>query len=120
MVVLGPAERFANGKKVASYLGLIPSEYSSGGRQHFGHLTKQGNRLLRFLLIEAAQSACRYEQELKQDYRCWAFRHGWAKARVAVARKLAVRLYTMLRDQIDYAEFVRRGSLAGVPGLRLV
>jgi len=120
VVVLGPVERFASGKKVASYLGLIPSEYSSGGRQHFGHLTKQGNRLLRFLLIEAAQSACRYEAELKQDYGRLAFKHGWAKARVAVARKLAVRLYTMLRDQIDYAEFVRRGSLAGMPGLRLV
>lgn len=119
-VVLGPAERFANGRKVASYIGLIPGEYSSGGRQHFGHLTKQGNRLLRFLLIEAAQSACRYDVELKQDYKRMAFRHGWAKARVAVARKLAIRLFILLRDGIDYAEFVRRGSHAGMPGLRLV
>ena len=120
VVVLGPVQRFASGRKVASYLGLIPSEHSSGGRQHFGHLTKQGNRLLRFLLVEAAQSACRYDPELKQDYKRLAFRHGWAKARVAVARKLAIRLYIMLRDQIDYAEFVRRGSHAGRPGVARV
>ncbi len=120
VAVLGPIERFANGKKVASYLGLIPSEYSSGGHQHFGHLTKQGSRLLRFLLVEAAQTACRYDADLKQDYRRLAFRHGWAKARAAVARKLAIRLYILRRDRIDYAEFVRRGSPAGRPGLRLV
>jgi transposase len=116
VVVLGPVERFAHGRKVASYLGLIPSEHSSGGRQHFGHLTKQGNRLLRFLLVEAAQSACRWDPELKQDYKRLAFRHGWAKARVAVARKLAIRLYIRLRDEIDYDEFVRRGKHAGMPG----
>lgn len=120
VVVLGPVERFANGRKVASYLGLIPSEDSSGGRQRFGHLSKQGNRYLRFLLVEAAQSACRYEAELKQDYKRLAFRHGWAKARVAIARKLAIRLYIMLRDQIDYTEFVRRGSSAGMPEVALV
>lgn len=120
VVVLGPVSRFANGRKVASYVGLIPREHSSGGHQRFGPLTKQGNRLLRYLLVEAAQSACRYEPELKQDYKRTAFRHGWAKARVAVARKLAIRLYIMLRDEIDYAEFVRRGSYAGMPGVALV
>jgi transposase len=120
VVVLGPVERFANGRKVASYGGMIPSEHSSGGRQRFGPLTKQGNRLLRFLLVEAAQSACRWDPEFKQDYKRVAFRHGWARARVMVARKLAIRLYIMLRDQIDYAEFVRRGSSAGMPGVALV
>ncbi len=120
VVVLGPVERFASGRKVASYLGLIPSEESSGGRQRFGHLSKQGNRFLRFWLIEAAQSACRYDAELKQDYKRLAFRHGWAKARVAVARKLAIRLYILLRDQIDYTEFVRRGLSAGRPEVALV
>lgn len=119
-VVLGPVQRFANRRKVASHLGLIRSEHCSGGRQQFGHLTKQGNRLLRFLLIEAAQSACRYDPELQQDYKRLAFRHGWAKARGAVARKLAIRLYIMQRDQIDYAEFVRRGPYAGRPGVALV
>jgi len=120
VVVLGPVSRFANGRKVASYVGLIPSEHSSGGRQRFGHLTKQGSRLLRFLLVEAAQSACRWDPEFKQDYKRVAFRHGWARARVMIARKLAIRLYIMLRDQIDYAEFVQRGTSAGMPGVALV
>ncbi|MGH9470785.1 MAG: transposase [Terriglobia bacterium] len=101
-------------------MGLIPSKDCSGGRQRFGPVTQQGNRLLRFLRVEAAQSACRYDPELKQDYQRLAFRHGGAKARVAVARKLAIRLYLMRRDEIDYDEFVRRASPAGRPGVALV
>jgi transposase len=114
VLVLGPVERFPDAKHVTSYVGLIPREDSSGGRQRFGHLTKQGNRLLRFLLVEAAQIASRYDAGLGRVYRRLAFRKGVASAKVAVARKLAIRLYIMLRDQIDYAEFCRRGSHAGM------
>jgi transposase len=114
VLVLGPVERFPDAKHVTSYVGLIPREDSSGGRQRFGHLTKQGNRLLRFLLVEAAQIACRYDASLGRVYRRLAFRKGLASAKIAVARKLAIRLYIMLRDQIDYAEFCRRGSQAGM------
>jgi transposase len=115
VLVLGPVERFPDAKHVTSYLGLIPEEDSSGGRQRFGKLTKQGNRLLRFLLVEAAQIASRYDADLRRVYRRLAFRKGVASAKVAVARKLAIRLYIMLRDRIDYAEFCRRGSPAGMP-----
>ncbi len=114
VLVLGPVERFPDAKHVTSYVGLIPRENSSGGRQRFGHLTKQGNRLLRFLLVEAAQIASRYDAGLGRVYRRLAFRKGVASAKIAVARKLAIRLYIMLRDQIDYAEFCRRGSQAGM------
>jgi len=116
VLVLGPVERFPDGKHVTSYVGLIPQEESSGGRQRFGRLAKQGNRLLRFLLVEAAQTASRYDPGLRRVYRRLAFRKGVASAKVAVARKLAIRLYIMLRDQIDYAEFCRRGSHAGMLG----
>ena len=116
VLVLGPVERFPDAKHVTSYVGLIPQEASSGGRQRFGHLTKQGSRLLRFLLVEAAQSASRCDPGLKRVYRRLAFRKGSASAKVAVARKLAIRLYIMLREGIDYAEFVRRGSHAGMLG----
>ncbi len=109
VLVLGPVERFPNSRHLTSYLGLIPEEDTSSDRQHFGHLTKQGNRLLRFLLVEAAQSASRYDPHLRRAYRRLAFRKGVAMAKVAVARKLAIRLYIMLRDRIDYAEFCRRG-----------
>ena len=116
VLVLGPVERFPDAKHVTSYVGLIPQEESSGSRKRFGHLTKQGNRLLRFLLVEAAQTASRFDPALKRVYRRLAFRKGAASAKVAVARKLLIRLYIMLRDGIDYAEFVRRGSHAGMLG----
>jgi transposase len=116
VLVLGPVERFPDAKHVTSYLGLIPEEDSSGGRQRFGRLSKQGNRLLRFLLVEAAQTASRFDPGLRRTYRRLAFRKGAASAKVAVARKLAIRLYIMLRDRIDYAEFCRRGSHAGMLG----
>jgi transposase len=114
VLVLGPVERFPDAKHLTSYVGLIPQEESSGGRQRFGHLTKQGNRLLRFLLVEAAQTASRFDPGLRRVYRRLAFRKGAAWAKVAVARKLAIRLYIMLRDRIDYQEFCRRGSHAGM------
>jgi transposase len=114
VLVLGPVERFPDDRHLTSYLGLIPREASSAGRQHFGHLTKQGNRLLRWLLVEAAQTASRYDPRLRRAYRRLAFRKGSALAKVAVARKLAIRLYIMLRDKIDYSEFCRRGSHAGM------
>ena len=116
VLVLGPVERFPDARHVTSYVGLIPQEESSGGRQRFGHLTKQGNRLLRFLLVEAAQSASRLDPALRRVYRRLAFRKGAALAKVAVARKLLVRLYIMLRDQIDYTEFCRRGPVPSGAG----
>jgi transposase len=116
VLVLGPVERFPDDRHLTSYLGLIPQEDSSAGRQRFGHLTKQGNPLLRFLLVEAAQTASRYDERLRRAYRRLAFRKGAAIAKVAMARKLAIRLYIMLRDRIDYQEFCRRGSHAGMLG----
>ena len=115
VLVLGPVERFPDDRHLTSYLGLIPQEDSSAGRQRFGHLTKQGNRLLRWLLVEAAQTASRSDPRLRRAYRRLAFRKGRAVAKVAIARKLAIRLYIMLRDKIDYPEFCRRGSHAGMP-----
>lgn len=103
VLTLGPVERFPRGKQVASYLGLIPREHSSGGRQKLGAISKQGNTLLRSLLVEAAQSASRYDPELRRDYRRLAARKHTAVAKVMVARKLAVRLYWMLREGKPYA-----------------
>jgi transposase len=103
VLTLGPVERFARGKQVASYLGLIPREHSSGGRQKLGAIRKQGNSFLRSLLVEAALSAARGDEELRRDYRRLAERKHKALAVVMVARKLAVRLYWMLRENRPYA-----------------
>jgi transposase len=116
VLTVGPVQRFPRGKQVASYFGLIPSEHSSGGgSQRLGHISKQGNPFLRGLLVEAAQSAVRHEPELHRAYQRLAQRKCRSLAKVAMARKLAVRLYWMLRLDVDYAQLIQ-GSHAGQPG----
>jgi transposase len=123
-VFLGDPARFADSKALASYVGMIPREYSSGERQRLGGLSKQGNPLLRFLWGEAGAHAARRDPELKRFYRRKVIQKGFGKASVAVARKLGIRLWIMLRDQIGYNEFCRRGqkkqkssdACAGMPG----
>lgn len=94
---LGPVERFASARKVASYAGLIPAEYSSGGRQRLGHISKEGNPFLRWVLVESATVAVQHDPEMKQMYWRLVERRGKSIAKVAMARKLLVRLYWMLR-----------------------
>jgi transposase len=109
-VFLGDPNRFANGKNVASYIGMIPCEHTSGKRQRLGKLTKEGNSLLRYLWTEATIHAVRKDPELKRFYRRKLIQKGMGKARIAAAHKLGIRLWIMLRDQIDYQEFCRRGQ----------
>src|SRR5215470_14896176 len=110
-VFLGDPQRFADSKALASYVGIIPREYSSGGQQRLGGVTKQGSPLLRFLWGEAGAHAARRDPQLKRFYRRKLVHKGLGKARVAVARKLGIRLWIMLRDEIDYQEFCRRGQM---------
>jgi len=105
-------ERFANPRKVTAYVGFDPVEDSSGARQRIGSISKQGSRLLRFFLVEAGQIAIRKDQDLARVYQRVWLRRGHAKAKVAVGRRLLVRAFIMLRDEIDYAEFQRRGVAA--------
>jgi transposase len=107
VLTMGDVGRFRRGKQVASYLGLIPREESSGGRQKLGAISKQGNRLLRSLLVEAAQIAVRYDPQFRKEYLHRCHQKPKAVAKVAAARKLAVRLYWMLRTQKPYPEIVR-------------
>ena len=112
VLTIGPITRFARGKQVASYLGLIPREHSSGGHQSFGPISKQGNTLMRTLLVEAAQTAARFDEELRRAYgRLKAKKHS-APAKVMVARKLAVRMYWMLRENKSYTELYARRPVA--------
>jgi transposase len=115
VLTIGDVSRFARSKQVASYLGLIPREHSSAGHQRLGAISKQGNRFLRMLLVEAAQSAVRYDPEFRREYqhRC----HSKPKnvAKVAAARKLAVRLYWMLRSEKARPESVAIESSPRVP-----
>jgi transposase len=118
VLIIGRAERFPCGKQLASYLGLVPLEESSGQRRRLGHITKQGNSLLRFLLVEAAQVTVRSDPEWRSRYFHLAMRRGRKIAKVAMARRLAVRMYWMWRKGWDYEQIKKFSSHAGEPGNR--
>jgi transposase len=109
---LAPIARFRNTRKVAAYAGFDPVERSSAAHKRFLGISKAGSRLLRHLMVEAANVAIRKDEDLKRFYQRLADRRGRPKAKVAAARKLLIRAYIMLRDEIDYAEFRRRAVAA--------
>ena len=102
VLTIGPISRFQRSKQVVSYLGLNPSEESSGGKQRLGAISKQGNSMMRYLLVQAAQTTSQFDPELRRYYQRLKFRRGHsAVAKVALARKLAVRLYWRLREAVQ-------------------
>ena len=109
VLVLGPVGRFPGSKHVVSYLGLAPTVHASADKCRLGHISKHGSALLRWVLGQAAPLATRGDAGLKRIYFAVLRRRGRPKAKVALARRLLVRLDVMLRDQIDYDEFCRRG-----------
>ncbi len=106
VLTIGTVERFPRSREVTSYLGLDPSVNSSAGRMRIGAISKQGSSTTRWLLVEAGQTAARLDPELRRVYQRLKFRRGSQIAKVAVARRLAVRLYWMLRSQTDYEELM--------------
>ena len=113
VLIIGNAERFQCGKQIASYLGLVPLEDSSGNRRRLGHITKQGSSLLRFLLVEAAQVTVRSIPAWRSKYFHLAMRRGRKIAKVAMARRLAVRLFWMWRMGWDYEQLTKFSPHAG-------
>lgn len=109
---LEPIGRFPNQRKLTAYVGFDPREHSSAEKKRYLGISKAGSRMLRFLMVQAAQTTVKYDEDLQRFYRRLSQRHGKPKAKVAVARKLLVRSYILLRDQIDYAEFQRRAVAA--------
>ena len=118
VLIIGEAERFQCGKQVGCYLGLVPLEDSSGDKRRLGHITKQGNTLLRFLLVEAAQVSSRTIPEWRSKYIHLTMRRGRKIAKVAMARKLAMRLFWMMRQGWNYQQVVKFGSHVEQPGNR--
>jgi len=116
VLIIGDANRFSRGKQIASYLGLVPTEESSGDRRRLGHISKQGNCLLRFLLVEAAQVTARIDPQWRSKYFHLAMRRGRKIAKVAMARRLAVALFWMWRRKWNYQQLQKFGSQAGQPG----
>jgi len=104
VLIIGTPERFHRGKQIGSYIGLIPSEDSSAGHQRLGHISKQGNALLRFLLVEAGQAAARCNPDWRRRYVHLAMRREKNIAKVAMGRRLGVRLYWMWRNGCEYSQ----------------
>jgi transposase len=116
VLIIGTWERFPRGKQIGNYVGMIPSEDSSAGKQRLGHISKQGNSLLRFLLVEAAQAAARIHPDWRRRYMHLAMRRHKSIAKVAMGRRLAVRLYWMWRNGCEYSQSLKFGSYAGQLG----
>jgi transposase len=116
VLIIGNAERFRCGKQIASYIGLVPTEESTGERQRLGHISKEGSALLRFFLVEAAQVTVRSDPEWRSKFFHLAMRRGRKIAKVAMARRLAVRLYWMWREKRDHEQLKKFGSHVGQPG----
>lgn len=103
---LDEAGRFAGAKQARAYLGLVPSERSSGERQHRGHISKAGPGRARHMLVEAAWTILRRRSPANAALHDWAAgiaaRRGSRVAVVALARKLAGILYAMWRDATSF------------------
>jgi transposase len=106
LATLDVASRFANGAAVGSYLGLVPSEHSSGQSRCKGAITKAGSASMRGLLVQAAWAALRSRHHRNDPMLCWARevagRRGKKVAVVALARKMAGILFAMWRDATSY------------------
>ena len=95
--------RFSSAENFCSYLGLTPSQHSSGEHVRLGHITREGNSHIRRVLVESAWTVIRYEPFLRDKYnRIRARGTNGKKAIVAVARSLAVRLRRCLLDEVPY------------------
>jgi transposase len=116
VLIIGTPERFHCGKQIGTYVGMIPSEDSSAGKQRLGHISKQGNSLLRFLLVEAAQAAARSNPDWRRRYIHLAMRRHKSIAKVAMGRRLGVRLYWMWRNGCGYSPSLEFGSYVGQLG----
>jgi transposase len=113
VLALGPWKRFPRGKHVASYLGLIPTEESSGSKRRLGKVSKQGNTMVRWLLVQAASLAQSKDPAWHRQYLRLSVQKHHGVAKIAIAHKLAIRLYWMLRSGQDYEQVKERGSHAG-------
>jgi transposase len=96
---IGDFNRFETADKLAAYAGLVSSTYQSGTSCYQGHITKQGNRWLRWILVECASIAVRKTNRLQRFFRRLSMKKGYQKAIVATARKELTIMWTLLQKQ---------------------
>jgi transposase len=101
---IGDIHRFPEPKKLVSFAGLCPSTHQSGAVSYHGHITKQGSKWLRWILVEAAQRYAKAPGRLGDLYRRISYRHGSKAARVAVAREMLTSIYHCLKKGVVFQE----------------
>lgn len=94
--------RFSDGEALSSYAGLTPSEHSSGDRIRHGHITRQGNPVVRAVLVESSWILIGKDPEMRRFYERIKVRRGGKRAIVAVARKLCHRLLAIVQSGQPY------------------
>jgi transposase len=110
VLIIGTPERFHGGKQIGTYVGMIPCEDSSARKQRLGHIRRQGNALLRYSLVEAAQAAVRTNPNWRRRYMQLTMRRHKSIAKVAMGQKLGVRLYWVWRNGCEYSPSLEFGS----------
>ena len=110
---IGDIRRFLNAKKLVSYFGIAPKVRQSANKETHGHISKEGSGMVRWLILQTALVGIRMSKGPgRSQYLGISRRRGKKIARIAVARKLLGTIYHMMKEEIDYEEFVRRGSNA--------
>lgn len=110
---VGDIGRFAKAKRLVSYFGIASRVSQSAERERHGHITKEGSRMVRWLLVQAAVVRIRLlKGSERRNYLGVVTRRGKQIARIAVARKLVGIMFHLMKEEIDYKEFVRRGGNA--------
>ncbi|MBL7208978.1 MAG: IS110 family transposase [Dehalococcoidia bacterium] len=94
--------QFGTEKKLSSYIGIIPSTFSSRGRTFHGRLTKQGNKYLRWAIVEATRPVIESDADLRAYYEKARVKKGANSAKIATARKLATIIYRVLYQKRSY------------------
>lgn len=107
---IGDIKRFPSAKQLCSYAGLVPSTYASGNTCYHGHITKQGSRWLRWILIEAAIHVVKRPGPLRGFYLKVENKKG---GKVATARKLLEWIYHILRDGEAFPQVEKIAELGG-------
>lgn len=99
---VGNVNRFMSAKKFASYFGMVPRLSQSGNHAYYGRITKLGNPYVRWLLVQAAHRYYRMDTEAKRFVDRLSYRTGKKKAIVALARKMSVIVYSVLKENRSY------------------
>ena len=107
-VEIADVNRFKDESKLHCYAGVIPSVHSSGDRTYYGRIIRDGNRWLRWAVVEAVWPAIRADFDLRVFYERRKRRKGANSAKVATARRFLTIIYRMLKENRPYIPYKRQ------------